>query len=101
MCGIAGVLNLNGDPVPAEKVQLVSRLMKPVLDHRVGKTKWVVLRWPTPSMAQQAGMSTEAFEEFYLRVCTLDYSLFTPAMAALKNLMDYGAYQKMCAEEAH
>jgi len=77
-----------GSDVPAAKVQLVSRLMKPVQDHRVGKTKWVVLRWPTPGMAQQAGMSTEAFEEFYLRVCTLDYSLFTPGMAALKKLMD-------------
>ena len=74
--------------VPSARVQLVSRLMKPVLDHRVGKTKWVVLRWPTSSMAQQAGMSTEAFEEFYLRVCTLDYSLLTPGMAALKKLMD-------------
>ena len=77
-----------GSDVPADKVQLVSRLMKPVLDHRVGKTKWVVLRWPTPAMAQQAGMSTEAFEEFYLRVCTLDYSLLTPGMAALKKLVD-------------
>src|ERR1019366_9216243 len=74
--------------VPSAKVQLVSRLMKPVLDHRVGKTKWVVLRWPTPAMAQQAGMSTEAFEEFYLRVCTLDHSLFTPGMAALAKLMN-------------
>ena len=36
--------------VPASRVQLVSRLMKPVLDHRVGKTKWVVLRWPTSAM---------------------------------------------------
>ena len=77
-----------GSDIPAEKVQLVSRLMKPVLDHRVGKTKWVVLRWPSSAMAQQAGMSTEAFEEFYLRVCTLDYSRMTPGMAALKKLMD-------------
>jgi len=77
-----------GSDVPSDKVQLVTRLMKPVLDHRVGKTKWVVLRWPTPAMAQQAGMSTEAFEEFYLRVCTLDYSLFTPGMAALAKLMN-------------
>ena len=77
-----------GSDIPAEKVQLVSRLMKPVLDHRVGKTKWVVLRWPSPGMAQQAGMSTEAFEEFYLRVCTLDYSRMTPGMAALKKLME-------------
>lgn len=74
--------------VPAEKVQLVSRLMKPVLDHRVGKTKWVVLRWPSPAMAQQAGMSTEAFEDFYFRVCTLDYSRMTPGMNALKTLME-------------
>ncbi|MEO6875113.1 MAG: aminopeptidase [Opitutaceae bacterium] len=77
-----------GSDIPAAKVQLVSRLMKPVQDHRVGKTKWVVLRWPTSAMAQQAGMSTEAFEEFYLRVCTMDYSLLAPGMAVLKKLMD-------------
>ncbi len=73
--------------VPAEKVQLVSRLMKPVHDHRVGKTKWVVLRWPTSAMAQQAGMSTEAFEDFYFRVCTLDYGRMAPGMKALADLM--------------
>jgi aminopeptidase len=73
--------------VPSGKVQLISRLMKPVLDHRVGKTKWVVLRWPTPAMAQQAGMSTEAFEDFYFRVCTLDYSRMEPGMNALAALM--------------
>lgn len=73
--------------VPSDRVQLVSKLMKPVLDHRVGKTKWVVLRWPTPAMAQQAGMSTEAFEDFYFKVCTLDYSRMTPGMKALADLM--------------
>lgn len=73
--------------IPAAKVQLVSRLMKPVLDHRVGKTKWVVLRWPTSAMAQQAGMSTEAFEDFYFKVCTLDYARMEPGMKALHDLM--------------
>ena len=74
--------------VPATKVQLVSRLMKPVLDHRVNDTKWVVLRWPTPAMAQQAGISTEKFEDFYFDVCTLDYARMIPGMKALKSLMD-------------
>lgn len=74
--------------VPAEKVQLVARLMKPVLDYRVNKTKWVVLRWPTSAMAQQAAMSTEKFEDFYFDVCTLDYSRMIPGMRALKKLMD-------------
>jgi aminopeptidase len=62
--------------------------MKPVLDHRVNDTKWVVLRWPTPAMAQQAGMSTEKFEDFYFDVCTLDYARMIPGMKALKSLMD-------------
>jgi aminopeptidase len=73
--------------VPSDRVQLVSRLMKPVLDHRVGKTKWVVLRWPSPAMAQQASMSTEAFEDFYFNVCTLDYARMIPGMKALADLM--------------
>jgi aminopeptidase len=73
--------------VPGDRVKLVSRLMQPVLDYRVGRTKWVVLRWPTPSMAQQAGLSTEKFEDFYFRVCTLDYARLTPGMEALAALM--------------
>jgi leucyl aminopeptidase (aminopeptidase T) len=73
--------------VPVAKMQLVAKKMRPVQDQRVKKTKWVVLRWPTPSMAQLAGMSTEAFEDFYFEVCTLDYEKLQPGMKALKGLM--------------
>ena len=74
--------------VPAEKMKLIARKMRPVQDQRVKKTKWVVLRWPTASMAQLAGMSTEAFEDFYFGVCTLDYRKLQPGMKALKRLME-------------
>ena len=74
--------------VPPEQMKLVMRKMRPVQDHRVKKTKWVVLRWPNPSMAQLAGMSTEAFEDFYFDVCTLDYRKLQPGMKALKKLME-------------
>ena len=74
--------------VPPEKMKLIGRKMRPVQDQRVKKTKWVVLRWPTPSMAQLAGMSTEAFEDFYFEVCTLDYRKLLPGMKALKRLME-------------
>ena len=74
--------------VPAEKMQLAMKHMRPVLDHRVKKTRWCVLRWPSPSMAQQANMSTEAFEDFYFKVCLLDYKALIPAMNALKKLME-------------
>lgn len=73
--------------VPSKRVQAYSKAMKPVLNHRVNKTKWVVLRWPTAAMAQQAAMSTEAFEDFYFKVCTQDYSRMVPGMRALNTLM--------------
>ncbi|MFZ9980330.1 MAG: aminopeptidase, partial [Opitutales bacterium] len=76
-----------GSDIPAAQAKLNGEMMRPVLDHRVNKTKWVVLRWPTSSMAQQAKMSTEAFADFYFRVCTLDYSRMIPGMEALKQAM--------------
>jgi aminopeptidase len=74
--------------VPETKMRLIAGRMRPVMDWRINKTKWVVLRWPTPAMAQQAQMSTEAFEDYYFKVCTLDYARMIPGMKALKALMD-------------
>jgi aminopeptidase len=75
--------NENAD-VPSEQMALFSRLTRPVLNYRVNKTRWCVLRWPTPSMAQAAGMSTESFEDLYFEVCTLDYRKMARAMAPLE-----------------
>ncbi len=76
--------------VPDDRMKLQRSLWwNPVHSQtRVPHTKWVVLRWPTPSMAQQAGMSTEAFEDFYFDVCTFDYAKLDPVIAPLKQLMD-------------
>lgn len=74
--------------VPDEKMKIADLYWhKPVQDYRVNKTKWVVVRWPTPSMAQLAGMSTESFEDFYFAVCTLDYAKMAAAEEPLKERM--------------
>jgi len=87
--GIRGSNNISElSDVPVERMKLIAKKLRPVQDHRVQKTKWVVLRWPTPAMAQQAGMSTEAFEDFFFKVCTLDYRKLQPGMKALKALME-------------
>ena len=74
--------------VPVDRMKLMAKKMRPVQDQRVKRTKWVVLRWPTSSMAQLAGMSTEAFESFFFDVCTLDYRKLQPGMKALKTLLE-------------
>lgn len=74
--------------VPATQMKLVQAALRPLQNQRVSHTRWCVLRWPTASMAQQAGMSTLAFEDFFFRVCLLDYAALKPSMQALKKLMD-------------
>lgn len=74
--------------VPSEKLNMYYKLTRPTLDYRVNKTKWVVLRYPNPSMAQLAGKSQEAFEDFYFNVCTLDYKKMSRAMDPLVDLMN-------------
>jgi aminopeptidase len=68
-----------------EQMKKQARLYaKPVhFEQRVNHTRWCVLRWPTPSMAQLAQMSTEAFEDFYFDVCTMDYPKMDRAAAKL------------------
>ena len=78
--------NENAD-VASERLALYSRTTRPVLNYRVGKTRWCVLRWPTPSMAQGAGMSTEAFENLYFDVCTMNYRKMARAMVPLERRM--------------
>ncbi|MDD5919064.1 MAG: aminopeptidase [bacterium] len=57
-------------------------------DVRIRQTKWCYLEYPTPAQAQLAGMSTEAFENYYFRVCTMDYARLAKASEALKALIE-------------
>lgn len=73
--------------IPGDRLQLYAKTLRPVLDYRVNKTRWCVLRWPTPSMAQAANLSTESFEDFYFNVCTMDYARMAKAMLPLEKRM--------------
>ena len=76
--------------VPAEKMELYNRIYGKKVhgEIRVPKTRWCVLRYPTPAMAQAASMSMAGFEDFYYDVCTMDYSKMDQAMNPLKELME-------------
>lgn len=93
---VQGYIGLRGAPNFAEMSDIPQAQMQLVRKHwwvpvhqevRVPKTKWVVLRWPTPGMAQAANMSTEGFEDFYFTVCTLDYAQMARAVEPLAELM--------------
>lgn len=75
--------------VPTETKKLhMQHFWRPVhIEQRVKHTRWVVLRYPNNAMAQLAQMSQEAFEDFYFKVCNLDYARMSKAMDPLVDLM--------------
>jgi aminopeptidase len=88
--GLRGSLNISEMAgVSGQQMKRLGQIYaKPVhFDQRVKHTKWCVLRWPTPSMAQLAEMSTQAFEDFYFQVCTLDYARMDAACQPLLKRM--------------
>ncbi|MCS7034895.1 MAG: aminopeptidase, partial [Phycisphaerae bacterium] len=89
--GVRGSHNVSEmSDVPPERQNLYEKFWWHQVhsETRVKKTRWVVLRWPHPAMAQLAGMSTEAFEDFYFRVCTgVDYHKMQEACRPLEQWM--------------
>ncbi|MCY2953843.1 MAG: aminopeptidase [Planctomycetota bacterium] len=88
--GVRGNPNVSElSDVPGEQQKLYENTVWKRVHHevRIKKTRWVVLRWPNSSMAQLAEMSTEAFEDYYFKVCTLDYGKMSRAMKPLVDLM--------------
>jgi aminopeptidase len=87
--GVRGSHNVFESVDVDEAIQRMYSLVyyKPVHMQTRLKKKWVVLRYPNPSMAQLAQMSTDAFEDFYFSVCNLDYAKMSRAMDPLVELL--------------
>lgn len=75
--------------IPPEKMDLYNTYIwkKVHIEERIPNTKWVVLRYPSQAMAQNAAMSEAAFEDFFFDVCTMDYARMSKAMDPLVSLL--------------
>jgi aminopeptidase len=101
---LRGARNINEmADVPGERMNLYNtHFLKPVhFECRIKNTKWCVLRLPNASMAQQAGMSTEAFENFYFDVCNLDYPRLAKALRPLVERMNAAREVEIQAPDTH
>lgn len=84
----ANMSELSG--IAKEKLELYNKYYTvPVhFEQRVKHTKWCILRYPNNAMAQMSKMNTEEFEDFFFKVCNLDYAKMSKAMDNLKELMN-------------
>ena len=71
-----------------EKISKWGKTTEEILEERLQK-KWVATRYPTNSMAQEADMSTEKFEEFVVDAVTeIDWEELEEKNAEIKEVFD-------------
>ena len=76
--------------VPSETRQAARRARTGIREARLA-TDWVSTVHPTRSLAQQAGMSLEAYQEFVYNAVLHDWESLADEMAQLKTILDEGA----------
>ena len=75
--------------VPGERSQRYSRARQGIKEARLD-TDWVSTVHPTRSLAQEAGMAYEAYENFVYDATVRDWEALADEMAQLKEILDDG-----------
>lgn len=65
-----------------------SKVLRPVMDQRVKHTRWVITRFPTHGVAQEARMSLEEYEDYLFAACCIDWAEESKKQEKLKRLID-------------
>ena len=86
----------NIDP---DKISTRARLLRPLMDPMIDSDRWVLTYYPTPGMAQEAGMSLDELSEFYFRACLVDYKKMERELKALEKIMDKGSEIRVIGKE--
>ncbi len=76
--------------VPGDRRQASRRSRTAIREARMD-TDWVSTVHPTRSLAQQAGMSVEAYRDFVYRAILRDWESLADEMAQLKDVLDAGS----------
>jgi aminopeptidase len=73
----------------ADRLARTQRASRPLLDRLAGhEIPWVVCQYPTPALAQEAGMGTAPFEDFLFGACLLDWDELGTAMRRLADRLN-------------
>jgi aminopeptidase len=78
-----------GADLPLERRKLLAQAGQPFLQRRLDfDIPWLTCRFPTPAMAQDAGMGFRAFEEFFYGTVLLDWDAEGEKMRRIKERFD-------------
>jgi aminopeptidase len=84
--------------VDPDKISLRQKTTRPIQDERL-KKKWVIYYYPTSSLAQEAEMSTEEFEDFVFNSTNIDWAKTSEKLQKVQKLMSSGTEISIIGEE--
>lgn len=72
------------------KMAIRSKLTRPLMDPMIDSGRWILTYYPTPAMAQEAGVSYDWLRQFYFDACLVDYKKMEKDLKGLEKIMDKG-----------
>src|SRR5918994_707836 len=99
------LLGAPGDPreggeMPAERRDEMAKAQKDFLARRLAlEIPWFTCRYPTPAMAQDAGMSLKAFEDFLFGAVLLDWDAEGQKMERIQDRFDEANEVRIVGDE--
>lgn len=89
-----------GAELPQERRKLLAQAGQPFLERRLNfEIPWLTCRFPTRSMAQDAGMSFRAFEDFFYGTVLLDWDAEGKKMNRIKERFDQAEEVRIVGHE--
>lgn len=76
--------------VDPAKMMVRAKLVRPLMDPMIDSDRWVLTWYPTPAMAQEAGVAYEWMRNFYYDACLVDYKKMEAELKSLAKIMDEG-----------
>jgi aminopeptidase len=68
-----------------------AKLTRPLMDPMIDSGRWILTWYPTPAMAQEAGVSNDWLREFYFKACIVDYKKMEKDLKNLEKIMNEGS----------
>ena len=90
----------DGVGLPRDQQEAISKGARPLIARRLAlDIPWVTCRYPTPALAQEAGMSLREFEEFLFGAVLLDWDEEGRKMERIKERFDKAEEVRLVGDE--
>lgn len=90
----------DGADVPAERMQLLQAARRPYIEPFMAHKKaWVGCQWPTPALAQDAGMTLDQFTEFLYGAVLIDWDALERDMQKIADRFDAAEEVRIVGDE--